>query len=249
MTRLLVSVRDAAEARAAVAGGADLIDVKEPARGSLGRADVQVWREVRAAIGADVAMSVALGELLDEDAQARELFEGVHFAKIGMRGCAATPQWPSLWRRHLDELPAMTKAVAVAYADWSAARAPTPWEIVRHAIAFGCAALLIDTYDKHHGDVLEVFGGDNLARLIGDARAGGLLVVVGGSLTATTVPVVHRLAPDYLAVRGAVCRGTRVGRVDALLVQELAELAADPEAPATRNPPDLPRQREIPQNV
>ena len=36
---LLVSVRDAAEAGNAVAGGAALIDVKEPARGALGRAD------------------------------------------------------------------------------------------------------------------------------------------------------------------------------------------------------------------
>ena len=37
--RLLVSVRDAVEAEAALAGGAHLIDVKEPARGALGRAD------------------------------------------------------------------------------------------------------------------------------------------------------------------------------------------------------------------
>ena len=39
MTRLLVSVRSAAEAEAALLGGADVIDVKEPDRGPLGRAD------------------------------------------------------------------------------------------------------------------------------------------------------------------------------------------------------------------
>ena len=36
---LLVSVRSAAEALSALAGGADVIDVKEPNRGSLGAAD------------------------------------------------------------------------------------------------------------------------------------------------------------------------------------------------------------------
>src|SRR5690554_1200212 len=36
--RLLVSVRSPEEAEAALVGGADLIDVKEPAAGSLGRA-------------------------------------------------------------------------------------------------------------------------------------------------------------------------------------------------------------------
>lgn len=38
--RLLVSVRNAAEALMAVRGGADIVDVKEPSRGSLGRASL-----------------------------------------------------------------------------------------------------------------------------------------------------------------------------------------------------------------
>ena len=42
MTRLLVSVRDALEARVAMGAGVDLIDVKEPRRGSLGRASNSV---------------------------------------------------------------------------------------------------------------------------------------------------------------------------------------------------------------
>ena len=37
--RLLVSVRSADEVAAAMAGGADIIDAKEPARGSLGAVD------------------------------------------------------------------------------------------------------------------------------------------------------------------------------------------------------------------
>ena len=61
--RLLVSVRDAAEAAAALAGGAALIDVKEPARGSLGRADAATIAAVVAAVGGRVPVSVALGEL------------------------------------------------------------------------------------------------------------------------------------------------------------------------------------------
>ena len=54
MTRLLVSVRNGQEAEAALAGGAHVIDVKEPARGSLGRADettLRSWRRSSAAQG------------------------------------------------------------------------------------------------------------------------------------------------------------------------------------------------------
>ena len=65
MTRLLVSVRDASEALAALRGGAALIDVKEPRLGSLGAATPEVWREVRRVVPTEVPCSAALGELKD----------------------------------------------------------------------------------------------------------------------------------------------------------------------------------------
>ena len=46
---LLVSVRNAEEAAAALAGGADVIDAKDPAAGALGPVPVQVFREIRTA--------------------------------------------------------------------------------------------------------------------------------------------------------------------------------------------------------
>ena len=65
MTRLLVSVRSAAEAEAALAGGAAVIDVKEPARGALGRADDAVIADVVRAVAGRAPVSAALGELRD----------------------------------------------------------------------------------------------------------------------------------------------------------------------------------------
>src|SRR5262245_13850027 len=65
VTRLLVSVRSAAEAHAALAGGADLIDVKEPSRGPLGRADDSVISAVLVAVHGRRPVSAAMGELAD----------------------------------------------------------------------------------------------------------------------------------------------------------------------------------------
>src|SRR2546427_482948 len=45
----------------ALGGGADVIDVKDPARGSLGRPDENVLEEVRSALGGRCAVSAALG--------------------------------------------------------------------------------------------------------------------------------------------------------------------------------------------
>ena len=67
MTQLLVSVRNVDEAISAVEGGADIIDVKDPDRGSLGSAAPEVILAVAHAVsriyGAKPPLSLALGEL------------------------------------------------------------------------------------------------------------------------------------------------------------------------------------------
>src|SRR5690242_4202542 len=65
MAHLLVSVRSPAEAVAALEGGAALIDVKEPSRGPLGRADEDTITAIVQTVAGRRPVSVALGELLD----------------------------------------------------------------------------------------------------------------------------------------------------------------------------------------
>src|ERR1700678_3944537 len=82
---LLVSVRAVEEAAAALAGGADLIDVKEPNRGSLGRADDAVIAAVVAIVAGRRPVSAAMGELRDRGPP----FPGPELAyqKWGLSGC------------------------------------------------------------------------------------------------------------------------------------------------------------------
>ena len=49
--KLLVSVRNAVEAEIAVRSGVQIVDVKEPSRGSLGRPDDDVIRSVIKTVG------------------------------------------------------------------------------------------------------------------------------------------------------------------------------------------------------
>src|SRR5437867_1331389 len=88
MTQLLISVRSVAEAEAAIAGGAEIIDIKEPARGSLGRADDAVVRAIVEHVAGRQPISMALGELLDDPGWPDELFTGL--VKIGLAGCRDT---------------------------------------------------------------------------------------------------------------------------------------------------------------
>src|SRR2546427_8549907 len=57
--QLLISVAGPAEARAALRGGADVIDAKDPRRGALGPVSVQRLAAIRAAVAGARPLSAA----------------------------------------------------------------------------------------------------------------------------------------------------------------------------------------------
>ena len=98
MTKLLVSVRSAAEAQIACESGVDLIDVKEPARGSLGAADPATMDAIVRQVAGRRPLSVALGELTEPAALSAAFAGRVKFAKFGLAGGAALPNWQESWQ-------------------------------------------------------------------------------------------------------------------------------------------------------
>ena len=67
MAQLLVSVRSVAEAESALLGGAGLIDMKEPSRGSLGRIGPEIMQDIVDFVAGRATLSAAMGELLEND--------------------------------------------------------------------------------------------------------------------------------------------------------------------------------------
>ena len=118
MTRLLVSVRDVPEAEAALAGAADLIDVKDPAAGPLGRAPDATRAAIIAAVAGRRPVSAALGEWADERGPLPDL-TGLHWVKWGLAG-AARQAWETGLLALRDDLArrfATCGLVVAAYAD------------------------------------------------------------------------------------------------------------------------------------
>ncbi|MBI1904230.1 MAG: hypothetical protein HYS13_24305 [Planctomycetia bacterium] len=224
MTRLLVSVRSREEAEDAISAGADILDVKEPSHGSLGRAEAGVIEEVLAAAGGRVPVSAALGEL----AEGRDwnMPPGLAWFKLGLAGCAAA-DWQSRWLEAVETASARTSGpspVAVVYADWELAEAPAPEDVLAEGGKLGCTAALLDTFNKSRGALVDLWGLGDVADFIRRARDLGMLAVVGGSLTAETLPAILELSPDVVAVRGAACEGGRDGAICAERIRRLREI-------------------------
>lgn len=232
MAGLLLSVRNPSEAAVAVAAGAQIVDIKEPDRGPLGRPLSRVVDQVVAAVANRTPVSVALGELVDWDrADWADFPRGVAFAKFGLAGCGRRTHWVRQWHDVLMSLPVGVRPVAVIYADWAAAAAPSPTEVLDAAGQNPCAAVLIDTFDKSRGCLLSWLSVPQLSILIDEIRQRQMLVVLGGSLGQATIPQVLPLRPDYVAVRQAACPGARNAPIDPALARRLAILVAQEPLP------------------
>src|SRR5262249_38398523 len=146
----LVSVRSADEAEAALAGGAALIDVKEPSQGPLGRAPADALAAVLDAVAGRAPVSAALGEL--RDGLPAELQLGLRYCKAGLAGLARRD-----WRAALTRASAWAltwggcELVVAAYADWRLAEAPPLEEVCAHARRRPGGVLLLDTWLKEFG--------------------------------------------------------------------------------------------------
>src|SRR6186997_956894 len=88
--RLLVSVSSAAEASAAVAGGANIIDAKNPLAGALGPVSLEVLREIYSAVGGTRPVTAALGDAIENTDLERDACAfaaaGARYVKVGFAG-------------------------------------------------------------------------------------------------------------------------------------------------------------------
>jgi uncharacterized protein (UPF0264 family) len=230
--RLLVSVRTGDEVAAALAGGADIIDAKEPARGSLGPVSPEVLQAIAARMPAAVPLSVALGDFTEPDA-VRLAVAGVKvpgrraptYVKLGFAGERSEAAVTSLVAAAVADAaatPLRPIVVPVAYADHENAGSPAPEDLLRAAMAAGSRAFLIDTCLKDGRALLEWIALERLRRLSADARSAGMLLAIAGSLDLAALDHLAGIA-DVIGVRGAACRGGREGSVEAALVRRVRD--------------------------
>ena len=230
--RLLVSVSSAAEASAALEGGADLIDAKDPRFGALGAVPVAVLRDICVASAGTRPITAALGEAADEAAiegMARAFAAaGAALVKVGFLGVGAAGRVAMLTAAAVRGARAGSDGtcgvVAVAYADADRAANLAPAALVEVAARAGAAGVLLDTADKGGPGLRACVSAPALAAWVDDAHAVGLLVALAGRLTADDLPFLRDAGADVAGVRGAACDGGRTGRVSADRVRQLRAL-------------------------
>ncbi len=232
--RLLVSVVDAVEAELAVAGGVDIVDVKNPSEGSLGAPAPGVIAQVRDVVPGPLPLSAALGDLpclpgtaaLAAVGAARS---GAAFVKLGLWGVVRADDAVAVLRAARVAVEGEAEVVAVAYADAArVSRRPlAPSELVAVARAAGLRGCLIDTAVKDGRGLLSWLGVDALAELVAEAHGAGLEIALAGELRAEDLPTVRETGADIAGVRSAACvDGRRTAALDPARIAQLRGVCA-----------------------
>ena len=225
---LLISVRTPSETATALAGGADIIDAKEPANGALGPVTPDILMAIDHSVPTDRPLSVALGDARSVAGVWAAMsalplrLRRRAYVKIGLAGVGAGPEARTLLAAAADAAashPAAPRLIPVVYAEKGGERLAR--EIRAEAARVGAAGVLVDTARTDGRTLLDWWPEARLSEWVRAVRGDGLQVALAGSLGLAELKRVVVLEPDVVGVRGAACAGGRSGPIEAARVRAL----------------------------
>lgn len=228
MIRVLVSVRSVDEALLVADGGADFIDLKEPAQGALGGLPESTIREIVTALreqGSTLPVSATIGDLPMHE------LEDILARVDSVGGCGV-----DIVKVGIERTPA---AGAVLRALAGCGRPLVPVFIGDHgldertvslALSLGFTGVMVDTADKRAGSLFDALPIEALRRFVAMAREAGAMVGVAGALRREQAALIAALQPDFAGFRSAVCAGERSGELDAQRLSALVKALREAQA-------------------
>ncbi|MEM4582952.1 MAG: (5-formylfuran-3-yl)methyl phosphate synthase [Desulfurococcaceae archaeon] len=244
MIKLLVSIKYDFEVEAAVRGGADIIDIKDPSRGSLGLPDLRVLVEAMSKIkklnitGLEASMA---GGDVDRYEPYLEYVSyvaaslGLNYFKVGL-AMRSIDDAKTVAQRVSSVLGSFsnTRFVLVGYADFERAGSIEPLKIIDVAREVDADGVMIDTRVKDGKTTFDFLSRSYLKTFVKKAHESSLIAALAGSLRRTHIIDAIELEFDVVGFRGAVCSGGRNGVISEDLVREMKNIIKDYYEGSTR---------------
>lgn len=201
--RFLASVTSPEEALIAYAGGADLIDAKNPAEGAFGALPVDTVKAIRKALPSHVTVSATVGDLpCDATVIARAVeamsLSGCDLIKIGFfPGGDARAVIASLGRLDFGSAGLVGLLLADLNPDFT---------LLTAMAAAGFAGVMVDTEGKAGGSLTDHLPPARIGQFIREVHKSPLFAGIAGSLRVSDLAWLVPLKPDVIGFRGALCR-------------------------------------------
>ena len=217
---LMVSVQDLYEAKQALKGGADIVDVKNLQEALVGSAHPNVVKQIRDEVPSAHHASVTLGVVPDQI--------GTVSMAVYAAGCLDATSvkvgfMVSDYSLALETLIASkealqgtnTKLIGSLFADNLLYDGGIdPDLMVPLAKESNCDGFLIDTLVKDGRNLFDFIPEERLKEIVLEGKELGMSTALSGHLKMSDIDELSRVNPDIVGVRGAVCqKGDRDSRV------------------------------------
>jgi uncharacterized protein (UPF0264 family) len=232
---VLVSPKDIDEALEAIEGGADIIDVKNPAEGSLGANFPWVIREVaKLAKSFGKQVSATTGDMPFKPGTASlaalgAAMAGADYIKVGLYGVRNESEAQEMIKavvRAVKDFDSEKKVVIAGYGDFYRINAINPLKLPAIASSCGADVVMVDTAIKDGTSIFDHLRFENLYSFVSMAKEHGLLCAVAGNLKWNHLDSLKKLSPDIIGVRSVVCEAGRDSKIRRELVKKLKELVS-----------------------
>ncbi|HHT19153.1 MAG: (5-formylfuran-3-yl)methyl phosphate synthase [Euryarchaeota archaeon] len=212
---LLISPINTQEAREAINGGADIIDVKNPKEGSLGANFPWVIKNIREITPKNMQVSATLGDVPYKPgtvslAAAGAVVSGADYIKVGLYGTKNYSEALEVMENVVKTANLYNSdaiVVASGYADAHRVGAIDPMEIPKVAADSGSDLAMVDTAVKDGKTLFDYMDQDAISQFTGQAHDYGLKSALAGSVTQEQLPLLAELGCDVAGIRGAACIG------------------------------------------
>lgn len=226
--KLLVSPVNVEEAKLAILGGADIIDVKNPKEGSLGANFPWIIRAVKKAAG-PVPVSATIGDFNYKPGTASlaalgAAVAGAEYIKVGLYDIHTGEQALDMLAgivRSVKDFDKNKKVVACGYSDYRRINSISPFELPHVGAMAGVDAVMVDTGIKDGRSTFEFLTEPELIEFVSNANRHGLKTALAGTIKFEDCPSLKRISPDIIGVRGCVCGGDRSSTIKKELVERL----------------------------
>ena len=228
--KLLVSPVNKEEAIIASKGGADIVDVKNPKEGSLGANFPWIIKEIKEAVNGKQPISATIGDFNYKPGTAAlaafgAAVAGADYIKVGLYDIQTQEQALELLTkitRAVKDYDSTKKIVASGYSDYKRINSISPLLLPAVAAEAGADVVMVDTAIKDGKSTFEFMDEKELKKFTDLAHEYGLENAIAGSLRFEDLPMLERIRPDIIGVRGMVCGGDRGTAIRRELVEKLA---------------------------
>lgn len=215
--KLLISPFSIEEAKIAIKGAVDIIDVKNPNEGSLGANFPWVINHIRRLVheNGHQEISATIGDIPNLPGTASLAALGaancnVDYIKVGLKGPQTQEDAITLMKmvsRAVKDYKDSIKVVAAGYADFERFQTLSPLMLPKIARLTDTDVVMIDTGIKDGRSLFDFLSRAELQGFLDHAREVGIQTALAGSLKPSHIPSLRELNPSIIGIRGAVCEG------------------------------------------